>query len=96
MKALLIGLLFALPVFGNDEDVEKIIYVRDGQATTLWQSNSEEIVKNTQKPCLQNINVRIATGEMLTTKNPYYQECVNQQLGIPSTKVNAQERGGEN
>ncbi len=93
MKVLLIGLLFALPVLADDKAVEKIIYIRDGQVTTLWQNDSSE-EGSSQKPCLQDISLRIADGQMVTTKNPFYDDCVKQQIPLVP-KLNAQERGGD-
>jgi hypothetical protein len=92
MKILfLAAVLFTAPVFANIQMEERIVYIRNGQAFTMWMQKTEKPVLNQPAPCLQNITVRIEHGQPLTVVNPQYAKCVEEQ----NSKVNAQERGGD-
>jgi hypothetical protein len=92
MKILfLVAALFSAPVFANIQMEERIVYIRNGQAFTMWMKKTDKAVLNQPAPCLENITVRIEHGQPLTVLNPHYAKCILEQ----SAKVNAQERGGD-
>ena len=96
MKSLLIGLLFAVPAMAKEttQFEERIIYIRNGQPFTMWVKKTPLTESNKPAPCLKDIIVRIEHGQQLTTRNPYYEECVQEQMA-QEQKANAQERGGD-
>lgn len=96
MKSLfLLTALLASPAFADtqtDKIDERIVYIRNGEATTIWMKKTEKpsAVNTTPVPCLEQIVIRIERGVQQTVANPHYAKCLEEQ-----TRVNAQERGGD-
>ena len=69
---------------------ESIIYIRNGQAVTLWEKDQSALdVSKNPAPCMKEIVVDVQHGQQTRFQNPNFAKCVEAQR-----IVNGQDRGG--